>query len=81
MQIPDTVDKIGDYAFAECIGLKKVSVSENTNTADTAFYGCVSLNKSFERNEDLIRAYDFFLKANIFISKNVTGTPITAARI
>lgn len=44
-----SVEKIGDYAFANCTSLQKVDLTSTTNTClkevgDYAFYGCTSLN-------------------------------------
>ena len=46
--IPNTVNYIGDSAFKDCVGLKKVKIPNSiTNIGNNAFYGCNNL-------EDLI---------------------------
>ena len=43
--IPDSVDTIGSYAFAECTKLKSLTLGNASNQliGDNAFYGCTSL--------------------------------------
>ncbi len=42
--IPNTVEEIGDYAFADCSSLRKINLSNNiTVLGEAAFSGCSSL--------------------------------------
>ena len=44
VNIPDTVNEIGSYAFKDCIALKTLEVSDNIKEIDyAAFYGCKGL--------------------------------------
>ena len=44
VSMPNTIDTIGEQAFAECIHLKQVIIGSNTKVVgDRAFYGCDSL--------------------------------------
>ena len=44
--IPDTVNEIQDYAFAECKKLKKIAIPEGVkNIGDDAFWNCKKLEK------------------------------------
>lgn len=43
--IDDSIDKIGDYSFAECINLTEVEFENVITVGRVAFYGCTKLEK------------------------------------
>ena len=46
LTIPDSVEKIGTYAFAYCLNLKKVHIPDSVSSiGERAFEGCVSLTE------------------------------------
>ena len=45
-KIPDSVESIGEYAFASCYGLKDVTIPKSlSNMGSYVFKGCVLLEK------------------------------------
>lgn len=46
VSIPDTVETIGEQAFASCVNLKKVTIAEGVSIIEnSAFSGCVALTE------------------------------------
>ena len=46
MEIPGSIDEIGDFAFGSCFELKRVAFTEgvgNKNISENAFDGCYKL--------------------------------------
>ena len=77
LTIPDSVEKIGSYAFAYCLNLATVHMTDKvTSIGDRAFEGCESLEKiRLSANLTEIEEYTFFLCENlktITIPENVT---------
>ena len=67
LTIPDSVEKIGSYAFAYCLNLEKVEMTDNVKSiGDRAFEGCESL-KDIRLSAGLseIADYTFFLCENL----------------
>ncbi|MBQ7855476.1 MAG: leucine-rich repeat domain-containing protein, partial [Muribaculaceae bacterium] len=53
--IPNSVTKIGEDAFSDCIGLTSITIPNSvTEIGKGAFYGCSSLKSIIIQNPDVI---------------------------
>lgn len=78
VDMPDTVEKLGESVFYGCISLKSVSLSKKIQTIESKlFYGCKSLTSiTLPTNVWLIRDYAFYDCSNlaeINIPGNITS--------